>query len=70
VDVPVRKDDLYWYDYRDYIESNLIDAYDRIMDFVKKHLPDKFYLEGNIRLTHIITVGKEIGGLNGSETGE
>src|SRR5262249_47548909 len=33
------------YDDRDDIRTNLIDSYDRLMAFVAKHLPDKFYLE-------------------------
>lgn len=39
------------YDDRDYIQTNLIDAYDRLMDFVAKHLPDKFYMEGDQRVS-------------------
>jgi ATP-dependent DNA helicase RecG len=34
------------YDDRDLVRTNLIDTYDRILAFVKKHLPDPFYLEG------------------------
>ncbi|MDR1895691.1 MAG: putative DNA binding domain-containing protein, partial [Prevotellaceae bacterium] len=32
------------YDDRDIIYVNLIEAYDRLMNFVKRNLPDKFYL--------------------------
>lgn len=37
------------YDDRDYVDTNLIDSYDRLMQFIAKHLDDKFYLEGDIR---------------------
>ncbi|OLS02550.1 RNA-binding domain-containing protein [Tissierella creatinophila] len=37
------------YDDRDYVDTNLIDSYDRLMQFIAKHLNDKFYLEGDIR---------------------
>lgn len=37
------------YDDRDYVDTNLIDSYDRLMSFIGKHLNDKFYLEGDIR---------------------
>lgn len=34
------------YDDRENIRCNLIDAYQRLMSFVEKHLPDKFYMQG------------------------
>lgn len=45
-DLLVRKVELDRYDDRDLVITNLIDSYDRIMAFVRKHLPDPFYLEG------------------------
>lgn len=39
------------YDDRDDIRTNLIDSYDRLMAFVRKHLPDKFYQEGDQRIS-------------------
>lgn len=48
-DAILRFVDLDRYDDRDYIDTNLIDSYDRLMNFVGKHLRDKFYLEGDIR---------------------
>lgn len=39
------------YDDRDDIRTNLIESYDRLMAFVRKHLPDKFYLEGDQRVS-------------------
>jgi len=39
------------YDDRDDIRTNLIESYDRLMSFVKKHLPDPFYLEDDTRVS-------------------
>lgn len=39
------------YDDREDIRENLIIAYGRIFDFVRKHLPDPFYLEGEQRIS-------------------
>ena len=38
------------YDDRDYIQSNLIESYLRLMKFVRKHLPEKFYIEDDQRI--------------------
>jgi ATP-dependent DNA helicase RecG len=46
IDVLVRRDDLYRYDDRLYIQTNLIEAYDQLSVFTEKHLPDKFFLGG------------------------
>ncbi len=53
----MRKVNIDRYDDREIIKTNLIDAYERLMAFAKKHLPDKFYLEGDQRkrLRNIIT---------------
>lgn len=56
IDALVRIKDLLRYDDRLYIQTNLIDAYEHLMDFVAKHLPDKFFLIGDQRIslrTHI-----------------
>ena len=37
------------YDDRDVVDVNLIAAYDRLMDFARKHLPDPFFLDGDVR---------------------
>ncbi len=39
------------YDDRDDVRTNLIESYDRLMAFVKKHLPDKYYNEGDQRIS-------------------
>ena len=48
-DLILRKVNVDRYDDRDLVRTNLIDSYDRIFDFVRKHLPDPFYLEGTDR---------------------
>ncbi len=45
------------YDDRDDVRTNLIDSFDRIMNFIQKHLPEKFYLNSSssrINLRNII----------------
>ena len=32
--------------HRDLVRTNIIESYERILDFIKKHLSDPFYLEG------------------------
>ncbi|MES2733379.1 MAG: RNA-binding domain-containing protein [Bacteroidota bacterium] len=51
IDALIRKENTARYDDRDYIDTNLIEAYERLMDFVAKHLPDKFHLEGDQRVS-------------------
>lgn len=50
-DAIVRKIDLDRYDDRDDIRTNLIESYDRLMAFTIKHLPDKFFLERDRRIS-------------------
>ena len=45
-DALLRVENLDRYDDRDDIRTNLIDSFDRLMAFIAKHLPDKFYLDG------------------------
>jgi ATP-dependent DNA helicase RecG len=51
IDAFLRRRDLDRYDDRENIRCNIIEAYDKLMAFVKKHLPDKFYLEGIQRMS-------------------
>ncbi|SHG19041.1 putative DNA binding domain-containing protein [Pedobacter caeni] len=51
IDAMVRKNDLFRYDDRFYIQTNLIEAYDQLNSFVEKHLPDKFYLQEDQRIS-------------------
>jgi len=48
-DAILRRENLDRYDDRDDIRTNLIDSYDRLMAFVAKHLPDPFFLDGDVR---------------------
>ena len=50
-DAILRKENTDRYDDRDDIRANLIDSYDRLMQFVVKHLNDKFYLENDQRIS-------------------
>ena len=51
IDALVRKKDVNRYDDRYNIRGNLIRAYDLLMEFVRKHLDDPFFLEGNVRIS-------------------
>ncbi|MCC5789492.1 MAG: putative DNA binding domain-containing protein [Opitutales bacterium] len=50
-DCLLRRRNIDRYDDRLMIRTNLIDAYDQMMDFVEKHLNDPFYLEGDISIS-------------------
>ncbi len=50
-DAILRRDNLDRYDDRDDIRVNLIRSYERLMQFIAKHLNDKFYLEGDQRVS-------------------
>ena len=60
IDAIVRKKNTSRYDDRDYIQSNLIEAYERLMSFINKHLPDKFYLENDQRISLLNTIFREV----------
>lgn len=48
------------FDDRIIIKTNLIDAYELLMSFVEKHLPDPFYLEGDKRISLRDKIFREI----------
>ncbi len=50
IDALLRRDQMDHYDDRDRIDCNLIEAYDRLMAFIAKHLSDPFYLEKDARI--------------------
>ncbi len=50
-DAILRRENLDRYDDRDDIRVNLLRSYERLMQFVAKHLNDKFYLEGDQRVS-------------------
>ena len=49
-DAILRRENLDRYDDRDDIRVNLLRSYERLLQFVAKHLNDKFYLEGKQRV--------------------
>ena len=55
-DAIYRNENMDRYDDRDVIITNLIDSYERLMQFVQKHTNDKFYLEGS----HSISIRDKI----------
>ena len=59
-DALCRKVDMERYDDRDDIRCNLLEAYPRLLAFVRKHLPDRFYLEGNQRISIRETIFREV----------
>jgi ATP-dependent DNA helicase RecG len=50
-DAILRRENIDRYDDCDDIRTNLIESYERLMAFVAKHLPDKFYLEKDQRVS-------------------
>jgi len=48
------------YDDRLLVTTNLIDSYDLLMGFAEKHLPDKFYLEDDVRLSLRNKISREM----------
>jgi ATP-dependent DNA helicase RecG len=60
IDALLRVRDIERYDDRENIRCNLVQAYDLLMKFVAKHLPDKFYLEGDQRISLRETIFREV----------
>lgn len=50
-DAILRRENLDRYDDRDDIRVNLLRSYERLMQFIAKHLNDTFYLEGDRRVS-------------------
>jgi ATP-dependent DNA helicase RecG len=50
-DALVRKVNVDRYDDREIIRTNLIESFDQLMEFARKHLPDKFFLEDEISVS-------------------
>lgn len=50
-DALLRKVNLDRYDDRDDVRVNLLESYERLMQFINKHLNDTFYLEGDRRIS-------------------
>ena len=60
IDLVKRVIDVDRYDDREILKTNLIESYEKIMEFVRKHLPDPFYLEGVERISLREKVFREI----------
>ena len=50
-DALLRRENIDRYDDRDDIRTNLVESYERLMTFVAKHLPDKFFMEKAQRIS-------------------
>ncbi|MDR1136145.1 MAG: putative DNA binding domain-containing protein [Clostridiales Family XIII bacterium] len=59
-DALLRKVNFDRYDDRLVVETNLIDSYDLLMGFATKHLLDKFYLEGDARVSLSRAIAREM----------
>lgn len=59
-DALVRKVNVDRYDDREIVRTNLIESFDLLMDYIKKHLPDKFYLEDENRVSLRNIIAREI----------
>ena len=59
-DALLRKVNIDRYDDRIIVETNLVESYERLMMFAEKHLWDKFYLEGDARISLRNLIAREI----------
>lgn len=61
-DAIMRRDNIDRYDDRDTVQTNLVEAYDRLMAFGSKHLNDKFFLETDVRVSLVNKILREVVG--------
>ena len=61
-DAIMRRENVDRYDDRDTVQTNLVEAYDRLMTFGAKHLNDKFFLEGDVRVSLVYKILREVVG--------
>lgn len=59
-DAILKVKDIERYDDRDDIRTNLIESYERLTDFIKKHLNDKFYIEDDRRINVRDVIAREL----------
>ncbi len=59
-DAILKVKDLDRYDDRDDIKTNLLESYERLTDFIKKHLNDKFYIENDQRINIRDVIAREL----------
>jgi ATP-dependent DNA helicase RecG len=60
IDMLVRIHDINRYDDRLYIQTNLVEAYEQLMGFIEKHLPDRFHLYGDQRVSLRTAIFREV----------
>lgn len=60
IDLIKRVDNVDRYDDRVDLRTNLIESYEKIIEFIQKHLPDHFYLEGTTRISLRDIIFREI----------
>lgn len=61
-DAIMRRENVDRYDDRDTVQTNLVEAYNRLMTFGSKHLNDKFFLEGDVRVSVVYKILREVVG--------
>lgn len=59
-DALVRKVNVDRYDDREIIKTNLIESYEQLLEFGRKHLPDKFFLEDTVNRNLRNTIVREM----------
>ena len=59
-DAYVQRDDVDRYDDRIVVKTNLIEAYDALLGFAQKHLPDKFFLDGTQSISLRDVISREL----------
>ena len=59
-DAILKVKDLERYDDRDDIRTNLLDSFERLTAFIKKHLNEKFYIEDNQRINVRDVIAREL----------
>lgn len=59
-DAILRVDNIDRYDDRDDIRTNLIESYERLTNFIKKHLNEKFYIENDQRINIRDVIAREL----------
>lgn len=59
-DALLRKVNVDRYDDREIIKTNLVESYEQLMEFARKHLPDKFFLEDDQRKSLRSIIAREM----------
>ena len=59
-DAILKKKQVDRYDDREIIKTNLINSYDELMSFARKHLPDKFYLDDDVNISLRNIIAREL----------